>query len=129
MTQLKTPPKPPLNLLDEIDFLPEWLLDELQDPLSTMSPGQAVRLGTALATLGTLLVEQAKTATFGRNDHHDQGVVFTTVEATSYPAIKNDEIKKRYPQSEHPHLYRKQHRKAHVTTELPFDTKNLLQAA
>ena len=119
--------KPPLDLLEEINFLPEWLLDELQDPLSTLSPGQAARLGTALSVLGSTITEQTKSALMGARARTDHGVTFDTVEATSYPAINNDAIKKQFPQQQNPHLYRTQKRKAHVTADLPFDTKKVKQ--
>ena len=119
--------KPPLDLLQEIDFLPEWLLDELSDPLSTMTPGQAARLGTALSILGTTLTEQAKTSLMGAKDRNDHGVIFDTVEATSYPTVNNEAIKSAFPQESHPKLYRKQNRKAHVTADMPFDTKKIRQ--
>ena len=121
------PQKPPLDLLQEIDFLPEWLLDELTDPLSTMTPGQAARLGTALSILGTTLTDQAKAALMGARNRTDHGVTFDTVEATSYPAVNTEAVKTAFPQATNPALYRKQSRKAHVTTDMPFDTKKIRQ--
>ena len=96
-----------------------------------MTPGQAARLGTALAVLGTTLTDQAKTALMGAKNRTDYGVTFDTVEATSYPTVNADAVKSAFPQDSHPNLYRKQNRKAHVTAEMPFDVKKvkLLQAA
>ena len=36
-------------------------------------------------------------------------------------------VKTAFPQEFHPKLYRKQKRKTHVTTEMPFDTKQVRQ--
>lgn len=129
MKQHQGDPKPPLDLLAEIGFLPEWLIDEIEDPLSTLSPGQAARMGAALSALGALLSDNAKNAVFGWKNHQDQGVIFNTIDATSYPAVATAKVKSRFPISQYPELYKKNSRKAHVTAELPFDIKKLRQAA
>lgn len=121
------PKKPPLDLLEELDFLPEWILDEIQDPLSVLSPGEAARRGAALSVLGSTITENTKTALMGARARTDHGVTFDTVEATSYPTVNNDAVKKHFPQEQYPHLYRTQKRKAHVTADLPFDTKKVKQ--
>ena len=119
--------KPPVDLVQEIGFLPEWILDEIQDPLSILAPGEAARLGAALAVLGSTISEGTKSALMGAKNRTDHGVTFETVEATSYPTINSEAVKKAYPQADNPHLYRKQNRKAHVTADLPFDTKKVKQ--
>ena len=121
--------KPPINLVTEIGFLPEWVLDEILDPLSTLSPGQAARLGAALSVLGNHLSNNAKDAVFGSKAREDSGVTFDTVEATSFPALNNQTVQNTYPRTQYPKLYRTQKRKSHVLVDLPFDTKQILQLA
>lgn len=127
MTQIQEKNKPPLDLLEEINFLPEWILDELEDPLCNLSPGASARLGAALARLGEILTENAKNAMYGVKNREDQGVLFDTIEPTSYPAIDSDAIKRDFPIATFPHYYVNRNRKGYVLPDLPFTTKKVRQ--
>lgn len=127
MDRSNTPAKPPIDLVSEIGFLPEWMIDEIADPLSTLSPGEAAKKGAALVALGNHLTENAKKTVFGAKGREDHGAVFDTIDTSSYPVVNNDAVKKQFPQEKFPGLYRTQTRKAYVTIDLPFNTKKIQQ--
>lgn len=122
--------KPALNVANELGILLngdalEILIDELTDPGAHFTEGQRARLGAALESIGSRLYGSAKDSLGGIQAHIDQDVIFKWKNGYPKTEVDVNEVKKQYPQKEHPSLYKTSDVAGGITIEVPFDKKEI----
>ena len=121
---------PPLDVVKELGFLlsgegMETLLDELTDPGSQLSVGQAAKFFGAMEAVGAKGMEGIKDHLAGVRLHTDEEVLFKWRNPSTQMRVDTDKVKKLFPQAEYPDLYKQTEVKGGTTVELPFDKNNL----
>ena len=120
-------PKPAINIIAELArMLPgdalERIMNELEDPGSNLTLGEMARAGAAFSALGARMTGQAKDSLLGVRLHTDSEVLFKWTDPSTATTLDTDAVKKTFPQSEYPELYKTQNRKGSISVELPFST-------
>ena len=117
--------KPRLNIGLELGILMpgeavETLVDELVDPGSHYTHGQRAKLSAALIAAGEKIAEQLQQELAGVIEHFDSETVFRWQRGSKSSRVNTDEVKKQYPEEDHPSLYYESVTDPRVRIELPF---------
>lgn len=117
--------KPEIDIMRELSpYLDGSSLERigyyLIEPMDDLGVGEAARLGAAFTALGARLTEAAKSFVEGARLHTDREVLFRSIPPSYSTGVDVAAVKKIFPESERPDLYRKSYRKGYVSVELPF---------
>ena len=103
----------------------ERLLNELSDPGSEFTPGEAARIFGAMEAIGARGTEGVKDRLVGIKLHTEAEVLFKWRDPSVQVRVDNDQVKKLFPRRDYPDLYKEVEVRGGVTIELPFDKRDI----
>ena len=119
--------KPELDIIEELGAILtgealERIKDELEDPGQGLTRGRMARVGAAFSALGSTLTKEAKNGLEGLQVHMEDEVVFQWRDPSSRTIVDSAVVKKTFPPSEYPELYKHSEAAGSVAVSLPFRT-------
>ena len=121
----------PVNIVEELGVLLsgdalEDLLEELADPGSRLTVGQAARFFSAMEAVAARGMQAVRDQMVGVQLHTDRDVLFQWQSPSEQMRVDTTEVKNLFPPSAYPNLYKVSEVKGSVKITLPFDKRRAL---